>query len=205
MGDAPAEPRIRARRELTLTLALLAAGAVLGLLAASRPWGTVLDPAPVVPAEVTFTGSDLVPILPASSLVALAALVAVLAVRGFGRRLVGALVALVGAAAALSAGPVAADLEDRLEQRVLNAPDVTASAATVVSSSPTLGVLAVTGSVVVMVAGALVAVRGPSWPGMGTRYERGPSSPATTSTADGDAATSRERWDALDRGDDPTG
>jgi membrane protease YdiL (CAAX protease family) len=53
-------------------------------------------------------------------------------------------------------------------------------------------------AVAAVVAGGWIAVRGPRWPSMGRRYERTPQPPPA------ERLTSRETWDALDRGDDPT-
>jgi Tryptophan-associated transmembrane protein (Trp_oprn_chp) len=47
-------------------------------------------------------------------------------------------------------------------------------------------------------AGALLAWRGPSWPPLSRRYERGASPAEATSDP-------RDLWKALDRGEDPTG
>ena len=50
------------------------------------------------------------------------------------------------------------------------------------------------------VAGALLAWRGPSWPPLSGRYERGASAPRAEAASD-----PRDLWKALDRGEDPTG
>jgi hypothetical protein len=50
------------------------------------------------------------------------------------------------------------------------------------------------------VAGALLAWRGPSWPPLSGRYERGASVPDVEAASD-----PRDLWKALDRGEDPTG
>lgn len=52
-----------------------------------------------------------------------------------------------------------------------------------------------------VVAGALVAWRGRSWPALPGRYERGGTPPPPTVTA----SDPRDLWKALDRGEDPTG
>lgn len=49
-------------------------------------------------------------------------------------------------------------------------------------------------------AGALLAWRGPSWPPLSRRYERGASAGGAA-----DASDPRDLWKALDRGEDPTG
>ena len=54
-------------------------------------------------------------------------------------------------------------------------------------------------------AGAFTLVRGPSWPGMGARYDtgsKGGPKPARPSAPG--PSTPIDQWRALDRGEDPT-
>ncbi|PSL04184.1 putative membrane protein (TIGR02234 family) [Haloactinopolyspora alba] len=209
-----------ARRQYLITLAMLAAGGVLGLGVSSRSWGTVRMPSSLTATSTTATGSDLLPLAPAVSLVAIAAVVAVPAVRRIGRRVVGSVLVLLGAALTVMAVRTALDLDGRIESWVLRSPG-TADEVGQVSTSPAWVVLLALAGAVIVAAGALVVVLGPSWPAMGARYElRRPSAGGSRhdgsaggsadEAADGsadtdDAATdAREAWDALDRGDDPT-
>ena len=92
----------RRRRELAVAVLLCAAGAGLALFAGSRTWlvETVVRPAPLGPVSTPARGQRSCPALPALSLVALAGAGALLATRGWGRRLVGALILVGGLAAA---------------------------------------------------------------------------------------------------------
>ena len=90
------------RRELAIAVLLCAAGAGLALYAASRTWlvETVTRPAPLGPVSTSRSGTELIPALAAVSLVVLAGAGALLAARGWGRRPVGALILAGGLAAA---------------------------------------------------------------------------------------------------------
>jgi uncharacterized membrane protein (TIGR02234 family) len=190
-----------ARREYLGALVLLAAGGVLGLVAASRPWGRAELSSSLSVTSTTVSGSDLVPLAPAVALVALAAVVAVPAVRRLGRRVVGAVLAVLGAVQAVLAALALPDLAGRVEDWLASSPDGLGSAEQQVSTSPAWAVAVVVAGLLVMAAGGLIAVRGPGWPGMGARYERsGGRAEAPGKPADGNRAA----WDALDRGDDPT-
>ncbi|RIQ32463.1 TIGR02234 family membrane protein [Jiangella rhizosphaerae] len=192
----------RSRREYVGALLLLAAGGVLGLVAASRPWGSGEQSSSLSVTPTTVSGSDLLPLAPAVALVALAAVVAVPAVRRLGRRIVGGVLALLGLVQALMAALALADLAGRVSDWLTTGPEA-AGPVEAISTSPAWPVAVVVAGLLVAMAGVLIAVRGPSWPAMGTRYERSggraPRRPAGK-PADGNRAT----WDALDRGDDPT-
>lgn len=190
------------RREYVGALLLLAAGGVLGLVAASRPWGTAEQASSLSVTSTPVSGSDLLPLAPAVALVALAAVVAVPAVRRLGRRLVGAVLAVLGLVQALMAALVLPGLAGRVSDWLTSGPEATGPVDSV-STSPAWAVAVVVAGLLVAAGGLLVAVRGPSWPGMGTRYERiGATTPRRPAArpAEGNRAT----WDALDRGDDPT-
>jgi hypothetical protein len=160
------------RRELTYTVVLCLAGAGLALFAATRTWAVdvVARPEPLPPARTPRTGGDLLPWLPPLAVVGLAGSGAVVATRRWARRWLGVLLLLVGLGVAAGGA--------------YGLTETTAWAAACVAGG--LGLVA---------GGAAAAVRGPSWPSLGTRYER-----ATRRTADGPTAA----WDALDRGEDPT-
>ncbi|SDU75609.1 TIGR02234 family membrane protein [Jiangella alkaliphila] len=196
---------LEARREYFGALLLLAAGGVLGLVAASRSWGTAEQSSSLSVTTEPVSGSDLLPLAPAVALVALAAVVAVPAVRRLGRRVVGGVLAVLGAVQAVMAAVVLPDLDGRVSDWLATGPEATGPAESV-STSPAWAVAVVLAGLLVTVAGLLVAVRGPSWPSMGARYERSggrgrrPAAEPAKKPAEGNRAT----WDALDRGDDPT-
>lgn len=191
-----------ARREYLGALVLLAAGGVLGLVAASRSWGSAEVSSSLSVTSTTVSGSDLVPLAPAVALVALAAVVAVPAVRRLGRRIVGAVLAVLGAVQAVLAALALPDLAGRVRDWLESSPDGLGSAEQI-STSPGWAVAVVVAGLLVTAAGALVAVRGPGWPAMGSRYER-PGGPRREKPAARPADGNRAAWDALDRGDDPT-
>ncbi|GAA1514923.1 TIGR02234 family membrane protein [Sphaerisporangium rubeum] len=200
-GDPPV-----ARRALAVFVPAGAAGAAAALIAGGRTWATVqFHGAPAVrAAPVEVTGNDLVPALGPLALAAFAAVVAVLATRGVWRAIVGVVIALCGAAVAVTAlrgvstGQVVAVARERV---TLAAGDQAAVTAT--WSWPALAAL---GGAVLAAAGLTAVLRGRHWPGMSTRYDRPtgttPSTEASRSATPRDA--DRGMWEALDRGEDPT-
>jgi Tryptophan-associated transmembrane protein (Trp_oprn_chp) len=188
----------RGRRELAVAVLVCAAGAGLALYAGSRTWlvETIARPAPLGPISTPRSGTALLPALAAVSLVALASAGALLAVRGWGRRLVGALIVAGG----LAAAGLAVSAFGR-------------------SGIATGWVVATAmGGLAAASAGVFALFRGPAWPRLGARYERstqpvsgpdtdrriGGSDQVESGSGGSGEATSREFWDALDRGDDPT-
>ena len=175
------------RRPLTYAVLLCLAGAALVLFAATRVWQleVTVRPAPLPPIEQERSGGSLMPWLPALAVVALAGGGAMLATRGLLRRLLGGLLLVIGTAL-VAGGSVAA-----------TNPDV----------DRLWPLLCVLGGLAVAAAGAATAARGHRWPAMGARYERaaGTPPPAVSSRPERvEAAGTRDAWDALDRGEDPT-
>jgi len=147
-----------ARKGLTLTVLACVTGAGLAFVGAGRTWesGYTHNVAPLPPSSFDQTGGDLVPGLAALALVGLAGAGALLATRGWGRRVVGVLVLLVGVALiALSLG------------RAFDA-------------STAWPALTAAGGLLVVLAGLAAAAAGHRWPGMGARYERSPKSAGGT-------------------------
>ncbi|WP_248964891.1 TIGR02234 family membrane protein [Sphaerisporangium perillae] len=210
MTAAGAPPRAGAtrdgaRRALPVWVAAGVAGAALVLFASGRTWAQVAFPAApgggVHTAPVALSGGDLAPVLSPLALASLAAVVAVLATRGLWRRVVGVLLALLGAAVTVGAwqGAFQAHMIAVAETRVT----LTSMIDVVVSPARLWPVLAITGGLVLVAAGALAAVRGGRWPGMSDRYER-QAPPLGAARAERPGRAERSLWDALDRGDDPT-
>ncbi len=164
-------------------------GCLLVLFAASRSWVSVKGAGVVAP-----TGGDLSPALTPIGLAGLAGVVAVLATRGVGRRIIGVLLALCGVAAAASAWTAAGRATVLEWLRGHNA--VQAAAGIVWEPVRFWPVVAVTGAVLMAAGGIVAVVRGGRWTGMSARYER----PGGAAAKPDD----RSMWDALDRGDDPT-
>ena len=202
-----------ARRELTVAVLACAAAGGLALTSSSSPWAdvTITRQPPLPPTVEALTGGQAAPLLGACGLLLLAAALAVIAVRGAGRVVVGLLVALAGGVLAWSGlhgltGRLGVDLADVTGTVALDGAQVTTDAAV------TWPLLALLAGLLGVLAGALVVVRGRHWPGMSRRYERTPvaagGAPAAPPARRARPETPEDRhqsaWKALDRGDDPT-
>ena len=166
-----------------VALLLCLVGAVLLLAGAGATWSTVVveGQAPLPDVTERVSGADLVPGLRGLGVVALAAVPALLSVRGWGRVAVGVLLAATGALAVVLVGRVLADPVEGL------------------SAMPYAVLL---GSLLVLAAGLLVVVRGRAWPALGRRYEAPAARPVPAPTVG--PTGDRDVWEALDRGEDPT-
>jgi uncharacterized membrane protein (TIGR02234 family) len=212
---------VTAAREYVLALGGAAAGAVLVLLSVRQGWAQVVTAAtgPLPGAAVPVSGQDLVPVAGALAVASLAALAAVIATRGLARRLVGVFLAASGALTVLlvSAPVSTADVLAAARATPLSqagsatagggagagagggpGPAGVGAAAHVVLVSFPWRPLAAAGALAVLVAGIVVAWRGPRWPVMSARYTRAsggdPQPVADTATL----------WESLSRGVDPT-
>jgi uncharacterized membrane protein (TIGR02234 family) len=219
---------VTSKRQYSYTLLAGAVGALLVLFAVREQWAQAVftPPKPMTTEIVNVSGTDLVPLAGGLGLAALAALVAVIATRGWIRRAVGALLALFGA------GAGAAVLTRVTAQTVLSvatgkvgSPESAAlSGAAGSTTSGTSGgsalvitgsgghaimtgtpwqVAVIIGALLIFAAGVATALRGQDWAVMSARYDApgaqsaGTSRPARTS----DAAT---MWESLNGGQDPT-
>lgn len=199
------------RRELTAAMAGVALAGGLALMASAQTWVevTVLRAAPLPSTTEELSGGEAAPLVAAMGLLLLAAALALMAVRGPGRVLVGAIAALAGAVLAWSGlGALLAEASPdagRLAQLV--SPG---DAGVQTAESVAWPVLATVAGLVAVAAGGLVAVRGRRWPGPSRRYERTAAAGATPGAVPGAPrpATDEDRaqaaWTALDRGEDPT-
>jgi uncharacterized membrane protein (TIGR02234 family) len=196
---------------LTVAVLLCALSGGLALSSSSQPWAdvTITRQAPLPPTSEVLTGSQAAPLVAACGLLLLAAAVAVIAVRGIGRVVVGLLVAVAAGALGWSG------LRGVTGGLHLDAADVTAAVGlgrAQVTSDPVVGwaALALVAGALGVLAGLLVVLRGRRWPGMGRRYERtgtaGQQTPAPARPARPETDEDRHQaaWKALDRGDDPT-
>ncbi|MFU8854248.1 Trp biosynthesis-associated membrane protein [Micromonospora sp. SL1-18] len=177
----------RGRRELTYAVLLCLAGAGLALWAVTRSWSVeVTARGSLPPVRHARTGADLLPWVSALALVGLAGGGAVLATRGRVRRLLGGLLTLVGLAVAAGGGY-----------------GMTAALGGGVGRQ--WPALVLVGGLIAAVGGAFTALRGGAWPAMGARYERQarPSGRADAGRPAVERGT-RDAWEALDRGEDPT-
>ncbi|MEU3492759.1 TIGR02234 family membrane protein [Kitasatospora cineracea] len=180
-------------------LLLTALGAVLVLTAVGRTWAEGVAPGMGGSRiAVQASGSKLTQLPTGMALVAMAAAVAVFAVRGRTRVLVGALTVLAGVGAVVGAvigytdtAGLHAVAAGRLALSSGRAEEITRTAWPWV---------ALAGGVLLVAAGVLTARFGSGWPAMGSRYEA-----PTRKAATGKAAGPADLWKALDRGEDPTG
>jgi uncharacterized membrane protein (TIGR02234 family) len=185
---------VTSRRELLLAVLLCLAGAALVLLATSRPWLTLRVPAaaPLPTRTLTRNGSAIAGGARALGLVGLAGVAALPATRRIGRVVVGGLLALSGTGIVtvlvrVLAHPVAA------VARSGPFPDAHVAGPVDLGGWPYLALI---GGGLLAAAGLLVVVRGRRWEVLSERYE-----PPAAQGPPGEASF----WEALDRGEDPTG
>jgi uncharacterized membrane protein (TIGR02234 family) len=198
------------RRELTAAVLAAAISGGLALSAAGQGWAQVTHdrPPPLPPVNAALTGADAAPLVSAAGLVLLAAAVALFAVRGAGRVVVGLLMAVAGGVLgwsgvrALTGGLIGASMQ---------VPGVGRGAGRVnVDVSATWPGVVILAGALATVAGLLVVLRGRRWPGMSGRYDRPGAGQEARAAAAASARpqTDEERaqaaWRALDRGEDPT-
>lgn len=198
-------------------------GAVLVLLSLVRDWATVpVAGSALLPDRVVgVRGADLVPGVRALALVGLAGVVGLAATRGRGRSAVGAVLGLVGVVVVVETVRAATDLRARV--RGVDAIGDLGGAGAVDGTvdGTAWPALAVLGALLLVAAGALVAVRGRHWSALSERYdapvggarggrepvpaESSTVAPAESSTESSTVApTDKALWDDLDRGEDPT-
>jgi uncharacterized membrane protein (TIGR02234 family) len=202
---------MRSRAESGAALALQLAGSAFELLISARHWQTVhvLRTRPLADQTFALTGRTLDAAPTALAVVALAGVVAVLAVRGWPRRIVGAVVAAVGIGVVWrSLQHVSAVSLGRAFDLHGAGGNVTAGAALAgshVTAQPVWPWLSALCGLLIFAAGAVTAVHGGRWAALSSRYE----SPTAPVTSPSDAQAERARadaslWKALDEGDDPT-
>src|SRR5271165_2934405 len=203
------------RREFMLVLLAGAAGAGLVVLAIRQAWAQAVftPPRPLPAQDISVTGQQLIPLAGALALAALACLAAVIATRSVIRRAVGALLAVLGAGAAVasSAGLRTATVLAAARAGALGGSTTSGTSSGgavhgIVISGAGRAVLAgapwraaaVAGAVVILLAGLATVWRGPRWPVMSSRFER-PQHPGASSRAN-----TETMWESLSRDADPT-
>jgi uncharacterized membrane protein (TIGR02234 family) len=222
-GSRP--PASASRREYGLALAGTVLGAALLFIAGSRGWVTLSVPRshPLPKLSRTVSGAHAQPLLTALGLVGLAAVVALLATRRLGRRIVGLLLAVTAVVVLIWLARDLGGMSSGRTQTLLSdggpVVGVPAGARVLVDLHLVWVAVALAGAALLVLAGLAAAVRGPGWPAMGSRYDRPRQAAADTGRADGQdvepaavgevASTrsptaDRRLWEALDRGEDPT-
>jgi uncharacterized membrane protein (TIGR02234 family) len=192
------------RRELLTAVLLCAAGAGLSVSAGGREWATVHAQDTMVPLGRSLTGRELTGAVTALGWAGLAGLAALFATRGRFRAAVGALLTVFGAVIAYSSVTA-------VGRRHVVEKAAAQSQLLGLAEHPTVGTTAwwtvsAAGGLLLLAAGALVAVRGARWPGMSARYDPagGPTAPSRSALAVSGAADPLGMWKSLDRGEDPT-
>jgi len=196
-----------ARRELGAAVLGAVGSGALSLIAGGQAWArvTAQREAPLPPVSGVLSGADAAPLVPAAGLVLLAAAVALLAVRGAGRAVVGLLMAAAGGLLAWSGVRA---LSGGLTDASADLPGIGRAAGRItVDLTAAWPVLALIAGLLGIGAGLLAVLRGRTWPAMGRRYERagvGAGTGAGARRPETDEDRAQAAWKALDRGDDPT-
>jgi uncharacterized membrane protein (TIGR02234 family) len=194
-----AAPRAGGLR-LALLLAVLGSGVL--LVALGRTWaeaegvsgltiGTLVD---------RVSGQDLARGAQACAYASLAAGVALIALRGWGRVVIGVLLVGVAVGALVDLAPLltSSGLTDRAQEVLSRCDDTGCSAqGTLPPRASGWPWVASAGALLVLLAGGLTVWRGRAWAGLGSSYDAPGAAPEP-------AVTDKAVWDALDRGDDPT-
>jgi uncharacterized membrane protein (TIGR02234 family) len=208
------------RREFGLVLLLGAVGAGLVVFALRQTWAHAIftPPRPLPAQDIPVTGQQLVPLAGALALAGLACLAAVIATRSAVRRVAGAVLAALGAGAAVAVGAgvrasgVLATAQANAAAGALGGSTTGgtspggASHAVVIAGSPGQAVMtgapwhaaALAGAVAIVLAGLVTVWRGPRWPVMSARFDRPGQRPRQR------AADSASMWESLSRDLDPT-
>jgi len=207
------------RREFGLVLLLGAAGAALVVFAVRQTWALAVftPPRPLPAQQISVTGQQLVPLASALALAGLACMAAVIATRSAARRVAGALLAVLGTAAAVAAGAgvrasaVLATAQADAAAGPLGGSTTGgtspggASHAIVVPGSSGQALMtapwhvaAIAGAAAIVLAGLATVWRGPGWPVMSARFDRPGQRPRPR------AADSASMWESLSRDLDPT-
>jgi uncharacterized membrane protein (TIGR02234 family) len=195
--------RPSARRELAVALAALVAGGTMCLVFAGRAWGEAVVDDGLSTTTEQATGRDLLPLAPAVGLLALAAVVAIPATRHVGRLVVGLVLVLAGLATAIGSVRLARDLPSHVVSWALQAGEA-AESVHGATAHPAAALLTGAGGLLVAGVGVAVLLLGRTWPAMGRRFDRDGHAGGEPKTDATRPVSSRDTWDALDRGDDPT-
>jgi uncharacterized membrane protein (TIGR02234 family) len=203
------------RRALVVAiLGGLAAGG-LALLGVSLPWARVEIAVPGVPSStIEVSGSNALPWVAALTLVILAGALAIVPTGGRLRRVIGAIVGLAAAGAAIGTLTAGSAIDDALSEQLAASPasgGVDDAAIVAAADHPAWRWLTLGGSVAGIAVGVFVTARGDRWATMGSRYDapaarrRGPETePDDETTEETEPAENADLWRALDEGRDPT-
>ncbi|MEP6560566.1 MAG: Trp biosynthesis-associated membrane protein [Nakamurella sp.] len=197
-------------RQLGLVALLAVAGAgIVAIAAALTWWSAAYQDSLTGPLTITVTGGSAVPELVPLALVALAGFGAALATHGTVRRLVGVVLLLCGGAIAVRSALALTDQPAALVTS-LSRPAAPAGSPQLHAVGPVLGIV---GGLLLLAAGALIALGRGARQRLGARYDAptgaakarpAASAPAAASGAPGETGDGGDWWKALDAGADPT-
>lgn len=196
------------RRELAIATTLCAAGAALALVAAGRTWVRVSVelPRPLPDATHALSGQQLAPVAGALGIAGLAGLGGLVATRGYARAVVGGLLTVFGLAIAYASfrgtGQVSVD-------QALAAGDVAVRGGNAAAHATVWWMVSFAGGILLAAGGVLSMVRGRRWPGMSRKYDspvadRRVRAAKPEGEQDEQGEQSRDMWESLDLGRDPT-
>lgn len=198
-----------ARRQRLLAVVAVLAGAGLVVLAASRDWVTQQVSGVPGVVRVTASGAQAAPAVGALAVVAGAVAVVLLIAGPLAARLAGVLAVLAGAGVVAAVVAVLADPRGAAASAVSGATGRAGLQSG--AASPSVWVwLALVGGVLVAAGGLLAVLRSGRWPVPGRRFETGtgrgrPRAEGPGAVAEGRPQDAVAAWDALSRGEDPTG
>jgi uncharacterized membrane protein (TIGR02234 family) len=201
-GPSPRTTSDRASTFRLLSLAGLAVGAVLALVAGSRAWWRAAGTG----VSVAFSGTETTGgLAQALALVVLAGALLGLVLRGRGRRVLGVLLTLAGAGVVVLGVTRPRPASGTVQSRVL---EVSLADQFALVGTPWPYVYGVAGLLVVA-ASVLMALTAPRWPSRAGRFERPGAGETAAATQPGPAAPSADDdaaslWRLLDAGVDPT-
>lgn len=187
------------RRGYAAALTALGIGAALLLLAAGRVWATATTGGGGMPTVVvTLDGRAVAPVAAGAGLLLLAGIVGIVATRGVGRIVVGAILLLAALAATVSALQFGIGGPGTARSKVVE------SGETLQLTGSMWWLVALIGALLAAGAAVTTLLRGGRWPGMGSRYHRAATAATAPAAAGPSTLTTAQAWDALDRGEDPT-
>lgn len=189
-------------RSRAVSLALLGVGGAIASASAVAPWVTLDADDGLVGATVTVTGSALAPLAVAAGVVAMASVAALLAVRRWLRMVVAVVVGVLALAATAQTVAFVVATEERARDWWRIEVGALADEAGVAATA--WPVVTVLGLALVVVGSVVVLARGAGWSGLSSRYDA-PGSARTPPSTGGDDSPHPDLWQALDRGEDPTG
>jgi uncharacterized membrane protein (TIGR02234 family) len=203
----PPRPARRSRQRLGCALgALLGAGLLVAV--AGRPWVTQVVPDVPGVTRVSASGGGAAPAAPALALVAAAGAAALLVTGRVGRRLAAVVLVLAGLGAGAAVVTVLAAPGDAIASAVAAATGRSGRLAGPAAAVTGWVWPALAAAALVAACGAVAVVRAPAWPAPGRRFDTPAAASAPPAGAGGTVRGQGDAigaWDALSRGEDPTG